>query len=248
LTKPKGISWLDDGRIPVAAGDRTEYGIDGDEGLPTVNDFGACTRIASTQHTNGRFPANLLVSDDALNDGTITKSSAALRKNSPHNMQVYGKHQVVETPGIADSGSYSRYFDLDAWWTKTLPFLIIPKAAKSEKNKGLQHMPDKLTAVLPMRSKAGERGGTGSDGSSTDRKVVMKNHHPTVKPLRLMSYLITLFSRPGDTVLDPFVGSGTTCVAAEMLGRESTGIEQEAQYVEIAEARLEYIVYQRNLL
>jgi site-specific DNA-methyltransferase (adenine-specific) len=112
----------------------------------------------------GRFPANLLVSDDVLNDG------------------------------------YSRFFTLDEW-AQTLPFLIVPKAAKSEK---------------------------GTD-----------NKHPTVKPLKLMSYLITLFSRPGDTVLDPFVGSGTTCLAAQKLDRTSIGIEREAEYAVIAEARLE---------
>ncbi len=63
-----------------------------------------------------------------------------------------------------------------------------------------------------------------------------------------MSYLITLFTRPGDIVLDPFVGSGTTCLAAGMLGRESIGIEREADYVEIAKARLESNVYQQSLL
>ena len=59
-----------------------------------------------------------------------------------------------------------------------------------------------------------------------------------------MSYLITLFSRPGDTVLDPFVGSGTTCVAAKQLDRECIGIEREAEYAEIATARLAHITPQ----
>lgn len=66
----------------------------------------------------------------------------------------------------------------------------------------------------------------------------MKNHHPTVKPLKLMSYLITLFSREGDIVLDPFVGSGTTCLAAKKLNRKYIGIERESEYIEIANARL----------
>jgi len=58
------------------------------------------------------------------------------------------------------------------------------------------------------------------------------------KPLKLMSYLITLGSRPGDVVLDPFLGSGTTAIAAKQLGRECIGIEREEEYVEIAKARL----------
>jgi len=64
------------------------------------------------------------------------------------------------------------------------------------------------------------------------------NTHPTVKPLALMSYLITLGSRPGDVVLDPFLGSGTTAVAAKLLGRRYIGIEREAGYVAIARARV----------
>ncbi|MDI9576986.1 MAG: site-specific DNA-methyltransferase, partial [Thermoproteota archaeon] len=65
-----------------------------------------------------------------------------------------------------------------------------------------------------------------------------RNFHPTVKPLKLMSYLITLGSRPNDLVLDPFCGSGTTCLAAKMLGRNYIGIEKEAEYVVLAENRV----------
>ena len=65
-----------------------------------------------------------------------------------------------------------------------------------------------------------------------------KNNHPTVKPLKLMSYLIVLGSREGDTVLDPFAGSGTTLVAAKMLNRQFIGCELDPEYVKIAEARL----------
>jgi hypothetical protein len=64
------------------------------------------------------------------------------------------------------------------------------------------------------------------------------NIHSTVKPIILMSYLITLGSRGGDTILDPFLGSGTTALAAKNLGRKYIGIEQEKDYAEIAEARL----------
>jgi len=90
-----------------------------------------------------------------------------------------------------------------------------------------------------MYKAGGERGGIGGDGSHTDRKVVMSDYHPTVKPLKLMSYLITLFSRPDETVLDPFVGSGTTCLAAAILSRKGIGIERSGEYVEIAQARME---------
>ena len=56
-----------------------------------------------------------------------------------------------------------------------------------------------------------------------------------------MSYLITLGSREGDVVLDPFLGSGTTALAAKHLNRGYIGIEREKEYVEIAKARLNSI-------
>jgi len=62
--------------------------------------------------------------------------------------------------------------------------------------------------------------------------------HPTVKPLDLMRHLVRLVTPPGGLVLDPFLGSGTTAIAAEMEGFRWLGIEREAEYVAIAEARL----------
>ncbi len=58
-----------------------------------------------------------------------------------------------------------------------------------------------------------------------------------------MAYLVTLGSRQGDIILDPFCGSGTTCIAAKMLGRNYIGIEKEQEYVDIAEKRV-FSVYQ----
>jgi site-specific DNA-methyltransferase (adenine-specific) len=62
--------------------------------------------------------------------------------------------------------------------------------------------------------------------------------HPTQKPIALMAYLIATYSRPGDVVLDPFLGSGTTAVAAKTLGRTCIGVEREEAYVDVAYARL----------
>lgn len=89
-------------------------------------------------------------------------------------------------------------------------------------------------------------GGTGKNNTALAKiakaygsiKARQQNFHPTVKPIKLMAYLITLGSRPGDIVLDPFVGSGTTCIAAKMLGRKYVGIDLEKQYVKIAKARV----------
>lgn len=69
----------------------------------------------------------------------------------------------------------------------------------------------------------------------------VKNVHPlepTVKPIALMRWLVRLVTPPDGTVLDPFTGSGTTGAAAVLEGFDFIGIEREAEYVEIAEARI----------
>lgn len=62
--------------------------------------------------------------------------------------------------------------------------------------------------------------------------------HPTIKPLDLMLELVELFTDPGDVILDPFCGSGTTGVAAVRLGRRFIGIEREERYHKLATERL----------
>jgi len=64
-------------------------------------------------------------------------------------------------------------------------------------------------------------------------------NHPCPKPLPLMTELVSLFTDPGDLILDPFMGSGTTLVAAKQLGRRAIGIELEEKWAEAAVKRLE---------
>jgi len=70
------------------------------------------------------------------------------------------------------------------------------------------------------------------------KDVMAQNFHPTVKPIELMRRLIRLVSRPGGTIIDPFMGSGTCGVAAVLEGRNYIGIEREAEYFTIAETRI----------
>lgn len=65
------------------------------------------------------------------------------------------------------------------------------------------------------------------------------NPHPTVKPLDLMKWLITLVTAEGQTVLDPFAGSGTTLIAAELLKREWIGVDQAEEYIDIINERMD---------
>ncbi len=65
------------------------------------------------------------------------------------------------------------------------------------------------------------------------------NRHPTQKPIALIRELTELFSNPGDIILDPFLGSGTTLLAAQHLGRRGLGIEISEEYCATAAKRVE---------
>lgn len=257
VSKGKTLTWLDDCRIPYHSeqdkGDVERFDKSGN--LSTYrkwsqdHGYDILKKIPFKPEVNqkGRFPANLLVSDDVLNDGSIKKSGFRTqisqeamdntaegyhRKNS--SMYV-NKERIIQ---YNDSGSYSRYFSLDAW-SKTFPFIITPKASKSERNKGCEDLEGKMLMGLnasPVESTGNPR-----------LPVLVKNHHPTVKPLKLFSYLITMGSREGDLVLDPFIGSGTTYLASVNLHRECIGIELNPEYLEIARARVKPLLQQTKL-
>ncbi len=136
-------------------------------------------------------------------------------------------------------GGDSYMFDLDMWFEERMgslpkdiadrfPFLFVKKPSKSEKESGCESIgpkrwcDDEESVDIPQKRNRAER----------------HNYHPTVKPVKLMSYLTVLGSRPKDIVLDPFLGSGTTAMACELLGRRWIGIELEREYAEIAAARI----------
>jgi len=74
-----------------------------------------------------------------------------------------------------------------------------------------------------------------------------KNGHPCPKPIKLMKWLVDRASVPGETILDPFMGSGTTGVAAVTIGRKFIGIEIEPQYFDIALRRIEHALKQPDM-
>ena len=83
--------------------------------------------------------------------------------------------------------------------------------------------------------------GKGRDERHNHNQVgVSKNNHPTVKPTDLMLYLIRLITPKGGTTLDPFMGSGSTGKAAVRGGFDFVGVEMDKDYMEIAEARIQY--------
>jgi len=140
---------------------------------------------------------------------------------------------------------------------KTAPkrFAYIPKASKSERNRGCEGLEkvggeaNELTVrgntnpicLLCNKSKYDRGNGVCECEQPNWKECINKpqsNFHPTVKPIALMEYLVKLVSREGATVLDPFMGSGSTGVACVNLKRNFIGIEREADYIKIAEARI----------
>jgi hypothetical protein len=140
--------------------------------------------------------------------------------------------------GYNDKGSASRFF-------------YIAKPSKWEKEQGMSG--EKITPEQMTGRKAGSPGLVMEGGKANPYAgptgAPRRNAHPTVKPIALMRYLIRLVTPPGGTVLDPFLGSGTTLCAIHTLNVEGhafrgIGIEREAEYVEIARARVSW--YEKN--
>ena len=118
-------------------------------------------------------------------------------------------------------------------------YFYCPKTSKAEKNRGLEDLPIKKTSSMSGRRDSHDMEGYSIDNDVTGRFVTEKqNVHPTVKPVKLMRYLCRLITPKGGTVLDPFMGSGSTGIAAKDEGFEFIGIEREKEYFEIAERRV----------
>lgn len=122
-------------------------------------------------------------------------------------------------------------------------FFYIAKTSTWERNSGLKGMPNRKFAQGGGASSAIKRGedhyrnGEVPGGFNQVRDV--KNHHPTVKPFKLMRYLTKLVTPPGGVVLDCFMGSGTTGAVAVACGFKFIGIEKDDEFFQIARKRIE---------
>jgi site-specific DNA-methyltransferase (adenine-specific) len=123
--------------------------------------------------------------------------------------------------------------ETDAFWSKycnITPPELSKKASKKDRNSDWRGeeitLPERiLEKEAPLRH-------------AENRTTSARNTHPTVKPTDLMAWLVRLVTPPDGIVLDPFAGSGSTLVAAKREGFQYIGIEREAEYVEIAKARV----------
>ena len=240
LSNGKGVTWLSDARIPYS--NKSELWSH-DSGIKWSPERHWNEDFKRSGSEDGRFPANLLISGNVLDDGKNHPGGSfpAVRGKSEY----FGLNEKESTRvgSIKDNGGFSRYFSLDNWTEnlfeklpenirKCLPFICVPKASRAEKEIGLDDFEERK--VSDGRKKV-------NDTAYQRDHTLRKNTHPTVKSISLMAYLITLGSREGDVVLDPFCGTATTCIAAKLLNRNYIGIEINPEYHEIALARMNAI-------
>ena len=148
-----------------------------------------------------------------------------------------GGGAFVPRSGVGEEGRWPANFvhdgsnDVVDILQQSSRFFYCAKASPLDRNEGL----DSITGRMR------------NDGRMTNidnpyqRGRVLKNHHPTVKPTKLMQYLVRLVTPPDGVVLDPFMGSGSTGKAAVLEGFHFIGIEREDEYVELATARINYV-------
>ena len=173
----------------------------------------------------GRWPANLIHdgSEEVLQAFPIAPGQqGALTGDEPSRpaKNTYGEYSGRrEFAARGDTGSAARFF-------------YCAKADKADRDDGLQGRQQR------QRDEGRKPGKPGGDNPRNSGVHARTNHHPTVKPTDLMRYLCRLVTPKGGTVLDPFMGSGSTLKAAELEGFSAIGIELDAEYCEIARRRI----------
>ena len=183
-------------------------------------------RNGEMSQATGRWPANFIHdgSDEvvALFPNSTSKSGGKSGTNA-NPMSWTENNSAREREGHTDSGSAARFF-------------YCAKASKRDRNEGLE-------GFAPIRKVfMATKNGTGEPSKGLERFTTKPsaNFHPTVKPTDLMRYLCRLVTPPNGIVLDPFMGSGSTGKAAMLESFDFIGIEQDSNYIKIAEARIEY--------
>jgi len=115
----KGISWIDDCRIPFVDEKDIKSATPGS--LNATGEFSSFGfKSGNELNTTGRFPANLLVSDDMLNDGVISKSVSGGKGKPIPRQDRMAEETITERGGFNDKGTNSRYYDIDKWFDKII--------------------------------------------------------------------------------------------------------------------------------
>lgn len=205
-----------------------------------VNAFGAGGLIGTeipTYNPAGRWPANVLCDEyaaaevDAQSGRTVSRASPTDRmgrRPAGAYATPFGENgnPCRNGPAYSDEGGASRFF-------------YCAKATTAEREAGLDGVPMLTSGQLTGR--ADGSAGLDSPRAGAGRTAVgRRNLHPTVKPIALMRWIVRLLSRPGDTILDPFAGSGTTGIACALEGRNFIGFELDPAHARIAELRIAF--------
>lgn len=183
----------------------------------------------------GRWPANLVHdgSDEVLRLFPNSAGSGPARKlhRSAKPKQIgWGMNKnEADTVYLSDAGCGS-----------AARFFYCAKANRKDRDDGCEKLEAKSVGHYAQNEWSRKNMGNTPD---SERKPV-HNTHPTVKPTDLMRYLCRLVTPPGGVVLDPFCGSGSTGKAAMLEGFSFIGIEREAEYADIARARIEHAANQ----
>ncbi len=215
----------------VTTDDNLNGGAYSKERQPSTSEWAGIHKSTGTEYVQplGRWPANLIL-DEAAGALLDAQTGALAGRGSATSYGVGTGGDCGGALNYGDSGGASRFF-------------YCPKASRSEREAGLEDLPPRV--VDPSReadAAARDNPRTGAGRSGEGRR----NHHATVKPLDLMRWLVRLVTPPGGMVLEPFAGSGTTPAACALEDVDCLAMELDADYVEIARARVAHAVQQRE--
>ena len=170
---------------------------------------------------------------DSARVGTTVETWPASRAYSRHDTGNVVKVSAQPT-GDAPAGRWPANVILDGSIdTEWVRYFYCAKPSRAERNAGLDALPKLQGGGMIGTADKSLKTGTGNE-----RDGRQQNHHPTVKPIALMRYLVRLVTPPGGTVLEPFAGSGTTLAAAIIEGFNAIGCELTADYLPIIEGRI----------
>jgi site-specific DNA-methyltransferase (adenine-specific) len=240
LTYGTGGLNIDGARVGSEGGgtnctNRDEYGVC--KGHDNAGRSTSGATVHAAESNGGRWPANV------IHDGS--DEVVALFPDKAGG----GHWSKTKVTGYGEfGGGKSEYFgqgEKDGFGSAAR-FFYCAKASKRDRNEGLDGFELKqtvggggLTADLREDGSLETASAGGKYGSI---KAKQTNHHPTVKPTDLMRYLCRLITPPNGTVLDPFMGSGSTGKAAMYEGFKFIGVEMTDEYLPIAKARIEFAV------
>jgi len=202
----------------------------GEEEVPVWECADGCAVRALDEQTGTLTSGKAVISGHRRRSSTGAATGFALSGNAD------GSLRQNEDAGTlyGDSGGASRFFSQFSYTAEEAPFRYMAKANRSERDAGVtgsssRQVDESRDPDAPGANNPRNRGGR-----------TASNFHPTVKPIALMRWLARLVTQPDGTVLDPFMGSGSTGCAAMYEGFNFIGIEQSDEYLEIARQRIEH--------